>query len=466
MNTKTIPNPLLAVLKNRQKNFGTFCSIAGKPSDLSLTCQTQPMIDERLMSARAIINTPREDREGDIIVPQGVQLENYRKNPVVLWEHGLGEITRPIAKCQHPDGSMALEVKAEQISATSYFTDKSLESVQIFHLIAEGLVRATSVRAVPIKSATRKTSNNGIGIVLEEWELIEWSWGALGVNPDAIARTIDRGTIEGHQIMEPLLKSLKAVLPPKNQTLPGWSPPAKNQSAENTLEVPSSTMRDKEKIDQHIRHKNKSVKKQKAKPSEYSNDRKQLKAIYKKRPVSVNSGLTSGAIPLGAKVLRSIRASILDLMAGVNSTAVVLENEQVKSYLKTLLQSLEIERNSLEKLFAENYAHLKGPVEQDDDNCANGISNKLVAQASKSSLNSGKVSRLQDSDQYRQLESLSQAQNLTLPQRQVVTEILKQLNPVHQVQPSFDKLNLERNIEELSNAVDELQQKLSDLIPA
>ncbi|WP_299462590.1 hypothetical protein [uncultured Gimesia sp.] len=141
MNTKKAENSLQVILKSRQKNFGTFCRIAGKSSDLSLACQTQPMIDERLMSARAIINTPREDREGDIIVPRGVHLENFRKNPVVLWEHGLGEITRPIAKCQHPDGNLALEVEEHQISATSYFTDKSLESLQIFHLIVEGLVK-------------------------------------------------------------------------------------------------------------------------------------------------------------------------------------------------------------------------------------------------------------------------------------------------------------------------------------
>jgi hypothetical protein len=79
------------------------------------------MIDAQLMSARAIISTPCEDREGDIIVPKCVHLENFSKNPVVLWEHGLGEITRPIAKCQHPDGNLVLEVEEDQIVATSYF---------------------------------------------------------------------------------------------------------------------------------------------------------------------------------------------------------------------------------------------------------------------------------------------------------------------------------------------------------
>ncbi len=207
------------------------------------------MIDERLMSARAIINTPREDREGDIIVPKGVHLENFRKNPVVLWEHGLGEITRPIAKCQHPDGNLALEVEEDQILATSYFTDKSLESLQIFHLIVEGLVRATSVRAVPIKSSTRKTSSDGIGIVLEEWELIEWSWGALGVNPDAIARTIDRGTIEGQKITEPLLKSLKSVLSPKSQTIPGWTQSSRNPSQATIHELVFDKTHQVEKVD-------------------------------------------------------------------------------------------------------------------------------------------------------------------------------------------------------------------------
>lgn len=424
------------------------------------------MVDERLMSARAIINTPREDREGDIIVPQGVQLENFRKNPVVLWEHGLGEITRPIAKCQHPDGRLALEVEEEHLSATSYFTEKSLESVQIFHLIAEGLVRATSVRAVPIKSFSRKTSNDGIGIVLEEWELIEWSWGALGVNPDAIARTIDRGTIEGHKITEPLLKSLKSVLPPKNHTLPGWTHPEKHLSTESTLKERPEPEHDKGKMTDHIRHKNKSVKEKKAKRSGNGNDGEQTKVINKSHPVSESPEYPSELIPFGAQVLKTIRVSILELMACVDSTVVVLENERVKSYLKTFLRSLETEQRSVEKLFKENYSHLKCRVESEDEIRTSGFAKKLVMQFANPCLDSEMNSYLQDTNQYRSMKSLSQAQNLTPQQRQEVTEILKQERTVHQSQLAFDKPIIERNVEELSQAVKELQQKISDLLPA
>ena len=115
MNTSNSDIPLQTILKDRTQKFGSFCSLADHSSDLSLLCHTQPVVDERLMSARAVINTPREDREGDVIVPRGVHLENYRNNPVVLWEHGLGELTRPIAKCQQPDGKLALDVSDPRI---------------------------------------------------------------------------------------------------------------------------------------------------------------------------------------------------------------------------------------------------------------------------------------------------------------------------------------------------------------
>jgi len=470
VNTNKASNSLQVILKNRQKNFGTFCRIAGRSSDLSLACQTQPMIDTQLMSARAIINTPCEDREGDIIVPKGVHLENFSKNPVVLWEHGLGEITRPIAKCQHPDGKLALEVEEDQILATSYFTDKTLESSQIFHLIAEGLVRATSVRAVPIKSSTRKTSKDGIGIVLEEWELIEWSWGALGVNPDAIARTIHRGTIEGRNISNPLLKSLKSVLSPKNQTIPGWTKSKKKLSQENREE--ESVGRVHETSETSIQSDNKKYdtnefvkteKKRDVSRADSSLGEDRSKAKVKSTPVPEFTNRKIECVPLGAQILKSIQSSITELTRYVNSASVALENERIKSYLNKFLLSLENERIALEKLYMGNYSHLNIPIESEERNLHE---NDSFTRSSKDWLESDMIRQLKDSDYYGRLKVLSQSANLTLLQRQLLTEILKQISPTRHRQLSYDEKTLERNVEELSQAVVELKQKLSDLLPA
>jgi len=431
------------------------------------------MIDERLMSARAIINTPREDREGDIIVPKGVHLENFRKNPVVLWEHGLGEITRPIAKCQHPDGNLALEVEEDQILATSYFTDKSLESLQIFHLIVEGLVRATSVRAVPIKSSTRKTSSDGIGIVLEEWELIEWSWGALGVNPDAIARTIDRGTIEGQKITEPLLKSLKSVLSPKSQTIPGWTQSSRNPSQATIHELVFDKTHQVEKVDDssldrmwNQKTSVKTVGNENPKWPDSSIDEERIKTKKNPSPVPDFSSRKNEHVPLGAQILKAIQYSISNLTKHVNGTSVALENEHIKTFLKTFLLSLEEERTTLEKLYAENYSHLSYFDESDDLYHGNNHANQLPTQSSKTWLESGAIGQSQQSDYFGRLKILSQSGNLTLPQRRLLTDILKQISPTRHRQLSYDEKTLERNVEELSQSVKALQQKLSDLLPA
>ncbi|GEM_PF-1255168 len=466
MKTKKAKNSLQVILKNRHKKFGTFCRIAGRTSDLSLACQSQPMIDAQLMSARAIINTPGEDREGDIIVPKGVHLENFSKNPVVLWEHGLGEITRPIAKCQHPDGNLALEVEESQILATSYFTDKSLESMQIFHLIAEGLVRATSVRAVPIKSSTRKTSNNGVGIILEEWELIEWSWGALGVNPDAIARTIDKGTIEGRNIAEPLLKSLKSVLPSKKHKIPGWTNSTKKMLREKNDKVNDDLPQAAGKISTQSKDKdcvaNEPVKSDKQKDvhrSKSSLQEIQNKTNLTNIPVSELTNRKTENVPLGAQILKFIQSSIKQLTTHVVSTSFALENEQIKSFLNTFLLSLENEQAALANLYIGNYSHLN--IEE-----INPYENDPFTRSSTACLDSEMISQLRNSDYYGRLIKLSQSGNLTIHQRQLLTEILKQISPNRHRQLSYDEKTLERNVEGLSQAVVELKQKISDLLPA
>jgi len=390
------------------------------------------------MSARAIINTPREDREGDIIVPQGVQLENYCKNPVVLWEHGLGEITRPIAKCQLPNGELALEVEDEQISAISFFTDKCLESLQIFHLIAEGLVRATSVRALPIKSSVRKTSNSGVGIILEKWELIEWSWGALGVNPDAIARTIDRGTIEGRKITNPLLKSLKAVLPTEKTTVPGWSATETSKTDQCFKQIqPDSTNRQTKSMpaDFHGVEIKDAENPCSEKPSISTKSDNRHSSDTVVPSLTDIDNASDQRLPLGAQIIRSILGSLQNLKQRVKSTNDILENDQVKRHLTSLLESLDTEQHHLEKLFSENYTHLKHIVHSEQSSPFNTY-------------------------------ELPNPNRLPIDQSQLLAEFIKLLKQDAIESTTSKTTDLERDVEQLSQSIKALQRKIVDLFPA
>ena len=53
-------------------------------------------VDEEERSLVAYASTEVVDRDGEILKASGARLENYRKNPVVLWAHGRYQL--PIGK--------------------------------------------------------------------------------------------------------------------------------------------------------------------------------------------------------------------------------------------------------------------------------------------------------------------------------------------------------------------------------
>lgn len=168
--------------------------------------------------AEAVLTTPRQDLEGDVIDPLGVRFDDYARNPVVLWEHGLGSIDTPIAKCEHPNGILSLVPSAEGILCRSYFSRRDKQSMQIFALIDEGLVRAMSIRATPIDESVRVIpfKSGERGLFVGESMMREATWCKLGMNPEAVAKCLDRGRINGEALVPDLAKSLAAVAAPQS----------------------------------------------------------------------------------------------------------------------------------------------------------------------------------------------------------------------------------------------------------
>src|SRR5262245_28511365 len=85
--------------------------VGSNPSRLAL--------DESAMSATFVISTMRPDRVGDVVVPEGIVLENYRRNPVVLFGHQSASL--PIGKSEDPDGNLTIVVRPQrEVVATCF----------------------------------------------------------------------------------------------------------------------------------------------------------------------------------------------------------------------------------------------------------------------------------------------------------------------------------------------------------
>lgn len=178
------------------------------------------------MSATATISTPTIDRVGDLLVPSGCVLTDYEKNPVVLYGHGLESIVLPIGTSRNPTtGELAVDVSDSEVKATCWFSQKSLQAEQIFELIDEGIIRATSVRETPLQTRREFRGREPYTLV-ESYSLEEWSWCSIGVNPDAVAKAIN-GRVAGKRLHESICKSLTAQLPPRRKNGLGFTPKTK-----------------------------------------------------------------------------------------------------------------------------------------------------------------------------------------------------------------------------------------------
>lgn len=127
-----------------------------------------------------VISTGDIDRDFDKINPQGWQMQEYRKNPVILWAHDTR--TPPIAK------SLKEWIEEDTLRATALFTPADLNpfGYSIGRMYQEGFLSAVSVGFRPIKYVWVEDQNRPYGIDFEEVELLEFSAVPVPANPAAL----------------------------------------------------------------------------------------------------------------------------------------------------------------------------------------------------------------------------------------------------------------------------------------
>lgn len=166
-------------MKRQQKQ--TFRTVTGRSGD---------------GTASIVISTIDVDREQDVLVPEGAVLNNYLKNPVVLWGHDHRSV--PIGTCT------SLEVVAGKgLRAVWRWLENDPLASRVQNAFEQGIVRAASVGFMPL---TYQPNEHG-GYNFSSWELLEFSLVSIPANPAAV-RTLKRLGLD----VDPEITRASAVL--------------------------------------------------------------------------------------------------------------------------------------------------------------------------------------------------------------------------------------------------------------
>lgn len=139
-------------------------------------------------SKRFILHTDSLNAQGFRMLTSGVDLSDFEKNPVLLFNH-----IRPSGNEKNqilPIGYWTdIELKDGEISAVPFFDDNDEFAMSIYHKVENGILKMCSAGAEPIE-----TSNDPKVVLpgqkletVTRWKMKEGSICDIGANPDALA---------------------------------------------------------------------------------------------------------------------------------------------------------------------------------------------------------------------------------------------------------------------------------------
>lgn len=142
--------------------------------------------DARTFTAK--ITTNSVDRDGEVLIPQGMDARDYKKNPVVFWNHDYNLPIGTAADMKRNDDHWTATAK---LASTPF-------AQEVYTLMREGVVRGVSVGFVPIESRPPTKGDlskfgDDVRRVYSKWKLLEFSVVPLPANQDALITAVSKG---------------------------------------------------------------------------------------------------------------------------------------------------------------------------------------------------------------------------------------------------------------------------------
>lgn len=141
-----------------------------------------------------VISTETIDRHGTVFMADGWDLDEYRKNPIVAYQH---ETNGSWLGDSDPDsiiGTSEVRIEDGKLIATATFEDAELnpKADKIYRKILAGTLRAASVGVRPTEGhwGREEAGENPDVLYFTRQSLIEWSVVNIPSNPDALKRNL------------------------------------------------------------------------------------------------------------------------------------------------------------------------------------------------------------------------------------------------------------------------------------
>ena len=133
-------------------------------------------------SVRFRLTNLQVDRHGEVVVPDGIRLAEFKKNPIVLFGHGF-ETSVPIGKIV-PE---SFDVNKDFVDANIIFDDNDPFAKMIGDKVRNGFLNAGSVGFMANTISNDPVLPKQTGVTIKEWELFEFSIVPIPSNSSALA---------------------------------------------------------------------------------------------------------------------------------------------------------------------------------------------------------------------------------------------------------------------------------------
>jgi len=145
----------------------------------------------------ATITTESMDRDGEVVISQGMNSTEFELNPIVFYNHDYDQPIGKISELRRGDGKIDATINFAQRPEGfegSYFPE-FVES-----LVDQGIVKGISIGFAPLEGGVRRASKEdnerygqGVRQVYSKWKLMEVSVAPLPANPTALVSAVNKG---------------------------------------------------------------------------------------------------------------------------------------------------------------------------------------------------------------------------------------------------------------------------------